>query len=137
MSKSGPVLKGLKRGAEKSMTPVQFPQFSTCLAAADAKSLQLCPTLHDPHRQQPTRLPCPWDSPGKNTGVGWLFFLQCIKVKSTSHVQLFTTPWIAAYQAPSSVGFSGQEYWSGLPLPSPKENHRHRQINVGLLYEKL
>ena len=48
MSKSGPVLKGLRRGAEKSMTPVQFPQFSTCLAAADAKSLQLCPTLCDP-----------------------------------------------------------------------------------------
>ena len=48
VSKSGPVLKGLRRGAGKSMTPVQFPQVSTCLAAADAKSLQLCPTLSDP-----------------------------------------------------------------------------------------
>ena len=35
-----------------------------------------------PHRQQPTRLPCPWDSPGKNTGVGCHFLLQCMKVKS-------------------------------------------------------
>src|SRR5574337_1323301 len=39
-----------------------------------------------PHRQQPTRLPCPWDSPGKNTGVGCHFFLQCRKVKSESEV---------------------------------------------------
>ena len=38
------------------------------------------------HRQQPTRLPCPWDSPGKNTGVGWHFLLQCMKVKSESEV---------------------------------------------------
>ena len=39
-----------------------------------------------PHRQQPTRLPCPWDSPGKNTGVGFHFLLQCMKVKSESEV---------------------------------------------------
>ena len=39
-----------------------------------------------PHRQQPTRLPCPWDSPGKNTGVGCHFLLQCVKVKSESEV---------------------------------------------------
>ena len=42
-----------------------------------------------------------------------------MKVKSLSRVQLFATPWSAAYQAPSSVGFSRQEYWSGVPLPSP------------------
>ena len=41
-----------------------------------------------PHRWQPTRLPHPWDSPGKNTGVGCHFLLQCVKVKSLSHVQL-------------------------------------------------
>ena len=41
------------------------------------------------------------------------------KVKSLSHVQLFATPWIVAYQAPPSLGFSRQEYWSGLPFPSP------------------
>ena len=39
-----------------------------------------------PHRRQPTRLPCPWDSPGKNTGVGCHFLLQCMKVKSESEV---------------------------------------------------
>ena len=46
-------------------------------AAAAAKSLQLCPTVR-PHRRQPSRLPRPWDSPGKNTGVGCHFLLQCI-----------------------------------------------------------
>ena len=50
-----------------------------------AKSLQLCLTVR-PHRRQPTRLPHPWDSPGKNTGVGCHFLLQCIKVNSESEV---------------------------------------------------
>ena len=54
-------------------------------AAAAAKSLQLCLTVR-PHRQQPTRLLRPWESPGKNTGVGCLFLLQCIEVKSESEV---------------------------------------------------
>ena len=73
------------------------------------------------HRRQPTRLPHPWDSPGKNTGVGCHSLLQCmkVKVKSLSRVQLLATPWTAAYQAPPSMGFSRQEYWSGLPFPSP------------------
>ena len=53
--------------------------------AAAAKSLQSCPTLR-PHRQQPTRPRRPWDSPGKNTGVGCHFLLQCMKVKSESEV---------------------------------------------------
>ena len=72
-----------------------------------------------PHRQQPTRLPRPWDSPGKNTGVGCHFLLQCMKVKSETEVaQLcptLVTPWTAAYQAPLSMGFSRQKYWSGVP----------------------
>ena len=50
-----------------------------------AKLLQSCPTVQ-PHRRQPTRLPRPWDSPGKNTGVGCHFLLQCMKVKSESEV---------------------------------------------------
>ena len=58
---------------------------SAAAAAAAAKSLQSCPTLCD-HRSQPTRLPRPWDSPGKNTGVGCHFLLQCMKVKSESEV---------------------------------------------------
>ena len=73
------------------------------------------------HRRQPTRLPRPWDSPGKNTGVGCHFLLQCmkVKVKSLSCVRPLATSWTAAYQAPPSMGFARQEYWSGLPLPSP------------------
>ena len=73
-----------------------------------------------PLRQQPTRPPRPWDSPGKNTGVGCHFLLQCMKVKSESEVTqscpTLVTPWTAAHQAPPSTGFSRQEYWSGVPL---------------------
>jgi len=62
-------------------------------AAAAAKSLQSCPNSVRPQRQQPTRLPRPWDSPGKNTGVGCHFLLQCMKVKSESEVaQSCSTP---------------------------------------------
>ena len=67
-----------------------------------------------PHRRQPTRLPRPWDSPGKNTGVGCHFLLQRMEVKSESEVAqscpTLVTPWTAAYQAPPSMGFSRQEY---------------------------
>ena len=76
-----------------------------------------------PHRWQPTRLCCPWDLPGKITGVACHFLLQHMKVKgkmkSLSHVRLFVTPWTVAYQAPLSMGVSRQDYWSGLPFPSP------------------
>ena len=76
-----------------------------------------------PQRRQPTRLPCPWDFPGKNTGVGCHFLLQCRKVKSESEVAqscpTLATPWTAAHQAPPSMGFSRQQYSSGVPLPSP------------------
>ena len=44
-----------------------------------------------------------------------------VKVKSLSHVRLFATPWTVAYNAPPSIGFSRQEYWSGLPFPSPED----------------
>ena len=80
-----------------------------------------------PHRRQSTRLHCPWDSPGKNTGVGCHFLLQCVKVKSLSCVRLLATPWTAAYQAPPSMGFARQEYWSGVPLPSPPNVCKHHQ----------
>ena len=66
-------------------TKRQLHQVPAAAAAAAAKSPQSCPTLCDP-RRQPTRLPCPWDSPGKNTGLGYHFLLQCIKVKSKSEV---------------------------------------------------
>ena len=70
------------------------------------------------------RLPRPWDSPGKNTGVGYHFLLQYMKVKSENEVTQSrptpVTPRTAAHQAPPSMGFSRQEYWSGVPLPSPR-----------------
>ena len=76
-----------------------------------------------PHRWQPTRLPRPWDSPGKNTGVGCRFLLQCMKVKSESEVTQ-SCPTLSDpmdFSLPDSsihVGFSKQDYWSGVPLPS-------------------
>ena len=84
-------------------------------SAADAVTSFVSDSVR-PHRRQPTRLPRPWDSPGKNTGVGCHFLLQCMKVKgkSLSRVQLLATPWTAAYQAPPSIGFSKQECWSGI-----------------------
>ena len=76
-----------------------------------------------PHRRHPTSLCCPWDSPGKNIGVGSHFLFQCMKVKSESKVTqscpILVTKWTAAYQTPLSMGFSMQEYWSGLPLTFP------------------
>ena len=89
---------------------------------AAAKSLELCLTLCDPIDGSPPGSPS-LDSPGKNTGVGCHFRLQCMKVKSESEVsqrvRLLVTPWTPAFQAPPSMGFSRQEYWSGVPLPSP------------------
>ena len=76
-----------------------------------------------PHRRQPTRLPRPWNSPGKNTGVGCHFLLQCMKVKSESEVAqsspTLIDPMDCSLPGSSAMGFSRQEYWSGVPLPSP------------------
>ena len=73
---------------------------------------------------QPTRLPRPWDSPGKNTGRGCHFLLQYMKVKSEREIAqscpTLQDPMDCSHQAPPSMGFSRQEYWSGVPLPSPK-----------------
>ena len=78
-----------------------------------------------PHRQQPTRLRRPWDSPRKNTGVGCHFLLHCVEVKGESEVaQSRPTrgdPMDCSPPGSSILGFSRQEYWSGLPLPSPEE----------------
>ena len=79
-----------------------------------------------PHRRQPTRLLRPWGSPDKNIEVGCHFLLQCVKVKSLSRVWLFETTWTAAYQAPPSMRFSRQEYWSGSPLHSPIQQDQVR-----------
>ena len=76
-----------------------------------------------PHRWLPTRLPHPSDSPGKNTGVGCHFLLQCMKVKNETEVAqsclTLSDPMDCSLPGSSAVGFSRQKYWSGLPLPSP------------------
>ena len=81
-----------------------------------------------PHRRQPTSLPRPWDSPARTLEWVVVSFSNAwkwkVKVKSLSCVQLFATPWTAAHQAPPSMGFSRQEYWSGVPesLISEEQN---------------
>ena len=90
-------------------------------AAAAAKLLQSCPILCDPINSSPPGSPHPWDSPGKNTGVGFHFLLQCMKVKSESEVAQSCSPLSDPMDCSPpglSTGFSRQEYWSGLPLSS-------------------
>ena len=92
-------------------------------AAAAAKLLQSCPTLCNSRDGSPPGSPVPgilqartleWVAISFSNAWKWK-----VKVKPLSHVQLLATSWTEAYQAPPSMGFSRQEYWSGLPLPSP------------------
>ena len=94
-----------------------------CTSAAAAKSLQSCSTLCDPIDGSPLGTPVPgilqtrtleWVAISFSKAWKWK-----VKVKSLSCVRLLATPWTAAYQAPLSMGFSRQEYWSGVPSPSP------------------
>ena len=92
-------------------------------AAAAAKLLQSCLTLCDPIDGSSPGSAIPGIlHRGKNTGVGCHFLLQCMKVKSESEVTqsclTLRDPMTAAYQAPPSMGFSSQEHWSGVPVPS-------------------
>ena len=89
-----------------------------------AKSLQSCPTLCDPIDGSPTGSPVPgilqartleWVAISFSSAWKWK-----MKAKLLSRVRLLATPWTAAYQAPLSIEFSRQEYWSGVPLLSPK-----------------
>ena len=88
-----------------------------------AKSLQLCPTLCDPIDGSPPGFPVPGILQARTLECVAISFSNVwkwkVKGKSLSRVRLLATPWIAAYQAPPSMGFSKQEYWSGVPLPSP------------------
>ena len=92
-------------------------------AAAAAKSLQSCPTLCDPVEGSPPGSPVPGILQARTLEWGAISFSNAwkwkVKVKLLSRVWLLATPWTAVYQAPPSVGFSRQEYWSGLPFPSP------------------
>ena len=92
-------------------------------AAVAAKSLQSCLTLCDPIDGSPLGSPIPWILQART--LEWVAIPSPnawkwkVKVKSLSRVWLFTTPWTAAHQAPPSMGFSRQEYWSWVPSPSP------------------
>ena len=106
-------------------------------AAAAAKSLQSCPTLCDPIDGNPPGSSVPgilqtrtleWVAISFSKAWKWK-----VKVKSLSRVQPFQTPWTAAYQAPPSMGFSRQEYWSGLPLPSPRRASSRETANSPFL----
>ena len=92
------------------------------LSLPPAKSLQSCPTLCDPIDGSPPGSPIAgilqartlqWVAISFSNAWKWK-----VKVKSLSRVQLFATPWTAAHQASLSMGFSRQEYWSGMPLSS-------------------
>ena len=117
------------------MKTVQYQIFLKCSQIADlspfiisycaaaAKSLQSCPTLCDPIDDSPPGSPVPgifqtrtleWVAISFSNAGKWK-----VNVKWLSHVRLFATPWTSAHQAPPSMGFSRQEYWSVLPLPSP------------------
>ena len=120
------------------------PGYSNVLkytAAATAKSLQSCPTLCDHIDGSP-----PGSSvPGilLSTTLEWVaisfsnVWKWKVKVKSLSRVRLFATPWTAACQAPPSMGFSRQEYWSGLPLPSPRRPITKYRFQTYQLYRTL
>ena len=93
-------------------------------SAVAAKSLQSCPTLCDPRDGSPPGSAIPgilqartleWVAISFSNAGKWK-----VKVKLLSRVQLLATPRTAAYKAPPPMGFSRQEYWSGVPLPSPK-----------------
>ena len=94
-------------------------------AAAAAKLLQSCLTLCDPIDGSPPGSAVPRILQARTLEWVAISFFSAwkwkVKVKSLSPVQLLVTPWTAAYQAPPPMGFSRQEYWSGLPLPSPRE----------------
>ena len=100
-----------------------MPSLSVSAAAAAVKSLQSCLTLCDPTDGSPPGSPVPgilqartleWVAISFSSAGKWK-----VKVKSLSRVWLFVTPWTAAHQAPPFMGFSRQEYWSGVPSPSP------------------
>ena len=99
------------------------PTTLTLPAAAAAKSLQSCPALCDPRDGSPPGSPIPWILQARTLEWVAISFSNAwkwkVKVKSLSRVWLFETPWTAAYQAPPPMGFSKQEYWSWVPLPSP------------------
>ena len=100
------------------------PYSTAAAAAAAAKSLQSCLTLWDPIDGSPPGSPVPGILQARTLEQVAISFSNAwkwkVKVKPLSRVRLVATPRTAAHQAPPSMGFSRQEYWSGVPLPSPQ-----------------
>ena len=99
------------------------------------KSLQLCPILCDPIDSSPPGSPVPGILQARTLEWVDIFVYNAwkwkVKVKLLSRVQLSATPWTAAFQALPSMGFSRQEYWGGVPLPSPKhrlKGHKNKYL---------
>ena len=127
-----PFLRGLTKAGSGMLEKLLLREEETGTVAAAAKSLQLCLTLCDPIDGSPPGSPVPgilqartleWGPSSLSSAWKWE-----VKVKSLSSVLLFATPWTAAHQAPPSMGFSRQEYWSGVPLPSPETGTRRSLI---------
>ena len=97
---------------------------------AAAKSLQSCPTLCDPIDGSPPGSPVAGTLQARTLEWVAISFSTArkykVKGKSLSRVRLLATPWTAAYQAPPSMGFSRQEYWSGVPLPHSNSGNMAR-----------
>ena len=113
---------GLQRVRHDWATKHSTAYMYAAAAAAAAKSLQSCPTLCNPPDGSPAGSPVPGILKARTLEWVAIFFSNAwkwkLKVKSLSPVWLFPTTWTAAHQAPPSMGFPRQEYWSGLPLPS-------------------
>ena len=103
-------------------------EFITTAAAAAAKSLQSCPTLCDPIDGSPPGSPVPGILQARTLEWVAISFSNAWKWKGKgkllSCVQLLATPWTAAHEAPPSMGFTSQKYWSGVPLPSHNYGRR-------------
>ena len=106
-----------------------------------AKLLQSCPTLCNPIDSSPPGSPVPGILQARTLEWVAIFFSNAwkwkVKVKSLSHVRLLATPWTTAHQAPPSMGFSRQEYWSGVPLPSPGRVLNPAYIGCRFSYNRL
>ena len=120
----------------------RIPFFETRTLAAAAKLLQSCLTLCDPKDGSPPGSPIPGILQARTLEWGAISFSSAwkwkVKVKSLSRVRLFATRWTAAYQAPPSMGFSRQEYWSGVPLPSVVEANSSHSLpfHTNLVFAK-
>ena len=115
-----------------------FTNWATKCAAAAAKSHQSCPTLCEPITTA-HQAPVPGILQARTLEWAAISFSSTwkwkVKVKSLRRVRLFETPWTVAHQAPPSMGFSRQEYWSGAPLSSPQGVlSRYQNSNVPLLF---